>query len=368
MKHAAYNAVSREEALFARDTVRFMLRLSNRHGIGHLMRGLNVCRELAAMGAAGRILFFGRAAPPRQLWDRRFEFRTEGETAGYRDWPQAMRSANPAVVVYDTTLPADDEWRREPEGAQRAYIMRRWKDERQQELLDHGLLPRIDAVIVPHTPEEFGHELPAWLRKRVSFVGPIVRLPDPLSQEKLRRRYALTPADFVLTSTCGGGGFSTQAKEFFATVWAVHRRLASERPNLRHIVVLGPNGCETPVPAPGMTLVDTEPDMVSLFAISDLVIAEGGYNTVNEIRVTRTPALFMPGTRNLDDQEHRVRQLEARGLAWVCAASERHLAPAKALALCRDSDALDAMRRAYASDSPGIGNRRAAEILAELAA
>ena len=29
-----------------REEVRFLLRFSNRRGLGHLMRGLNICREL----------------------------------------------------------------------------------------------------------------------------------------------------------------------------------------------------------------------------------------------------------------------------------------------------------------------------------
>lgn len=359
-------AIKREAALPDHDMVRFMLRLTNRHGVGHLMRGLNICRELVAMGIPGRILFYGRAAPPPQLWDPRFEFRVEGEAKRYHDWPEAMRSAKPAVVVYDTSLPAEDVWPHEPEGSRRAYIMRRWMDTRLAELLGHGLLRHIDAVIVPHTQEEFGHELPGWLRQRAFFVGPIVRRPDPLAQEKLRHRYALAPGDFVVTSTCGGGGFPEQAKVFFAAVWAIHDLITQEKANLRHIVVRGPNGTEMPTPLPGMTLVDTEPDLVSLLAISDLAIAEGGYNTVNEIRITRTPALFLPSPRNKDDQNQRVRQLEARGLAWVCGPTEHRLAAAMALALCRDTDALQAMRRAYASDTPEIGNRRAAEILVEL--
>lgn len=349
----------------AQEKIHFLLRFSNRHGLGHLMRGLNICRELATM-ETGPILFYGSAMPPQQLWDSRFAFRIEGETGGYVDWPEAMRTAKPAVAVYDTTLPRQDEWPREPDGPLRAYIMRRWKEERQDEVFNHGLLPRMDAVIVPHTEEEFGLELPAWLRARTTFVGPIVRLPDRAVQERLRHKYGLMPTDFVLTSTCGGGGFTEQAQEFFATVWAAHARLAQELPNLRHIVVKGPNAVTTPEPLPGMIMIGTEPEMVNLLAISNLAIAEGGYNTVNEIRATRTPALFLPSYRNRDDQEERVRQLEARGLAQVCGPQEHHLAAGKLLDLCGSPSAIAAMRRNYESEELVTGNRRAAEILVEL--
>jgi UDP-N-acetylglucosamine:LPS N-acetylglucosamine transferase len=225
----------------------------------------------------------------------------------------------------------------------------------------------MDAVIVPHSPEEFRCDLPGWLLERACFVGPIVRQPDPMAQEKLRRKYELAPGDFLLVSTCGGGGFVGQEESFFATVWDVQSRIAPELPNLRHVVVRGPNSHKTLQAPPGVILVDTEPDMVSLLALSDLVIAEGGYNTVNEIRVTHTPAVFLPSPRHRDDQEERVRQLEARGLARVYGAAEHHRVAADVLELCRCPETLTAMRWRYGLERLEIGNRRAAECLAELA-
>jgi UDP-N-acetylglucosamine:LPS N-acetylglucosamine transferase len=87
---------------------------------------------------------------------------------------------------------------------------------------------------------------------------------------------------------------------------------------------------------------------------------------VHEIRATRTPALFLPSFRNRDDQEERVRQLEKRGLALVCGPREHRLATGKLLDLCGNPAALAAMRKRYESEKLLTGNRRAAEILAEL--
>lgn len=344
---------------------RFLFRIPNRRGLGHLMRGLNISRELVRLRPGARILFYVRTPPPAVLWDSRFEYRVEGEAEGYRDWAEATRSFAADVVIYDTTLP--DEWEQEYGQAGRAYILRKWREERQDEVLAHPLLRHMDAVIVPHTPEEWDLAPPAWLRSRLSFVGPIVRLPEAAAQQRLRARYALRAGDFVLTSTCGGGGFEAQADRFFRTVWQVHAALAAVLPELRHIVVKGPNYAKALAPPPGVLLVDTEPDMINLLAISDLVIAEGGYNTVNEIRASATPAVFLPSARGKDDQEERVLELERRGLARVFREREQGQAPAGVLELCAGAGRLAAMRRRYAAERLEFGNRRAAERIAELA-
>jgi hypothetical protein len=344
---------------------RFLFRIPNRRGLGHLVRGLNIARELRALRPGARILFFVRTPPPAALWDSRFEYRVEGEAAGYRNWADATRAFAADVVVYDTTLP--DAWQEEYGHASRAYILRKWREERLAEAFEHPLLGLMDAVIVPHAEHECGW-VPGWLAGRTSFVGPIVRMPDPAGQARLRSRYALLPGNFVLVSTCGGGGFAAQAERFFRAVWQVHAALAAALPRLRHIVVKGPNFAQPLEPLPGMELVDAEPDLVNLLAIAQLVIAEGGYNTVNEIRAVGTPAVFLPSRRSKDDQEERVLALERRGLARVYREAEHDRAPAGVCALCAGGGALAAMRERYAAEPLQTGNRRAAERIAELAA
>lgn len=345
---------------------RFLFRIPNRRGLGHLMRGINISRELLRLRPGARILFYVRTPPSPELWDARFEFRVEGESEGYGDWPAATCSFAADVVVYDTTLP--DEWEHEYGQAGRAYILRKWREERQAEVFGHPLLRRMDAVIVPHAAEECAWSPPGWLTQRMSYVGPIVRLPDAAAQERLRMKYALRPGDFLLTSTCGGGGFEAQAGRFFRTVWQVHAALAGEVRHLRHVVVKGPHYGKPLEPPPGVVLVDTEPDMINLLAISDLVLAEGGYNTVNEIRASGTPAVFLPSARGKDDQEARVLELERRGLARVYRESEHGQAAAGVLELCVGAGRLAAMRRRYLSERLEVGNGRAAERIADLAA
>ncbi len=148
---------------------------------------------------------------------------------------------------------------------------------------------------------------------------------------------------------------------------AVHRRIAGALPRLRHIVVKGPNYGKPLEALPGMSVVDTEPQLVDLLAASDLVIAEGGYNTVNEIRVTRTPAIFLPSSRGKDDQEERVRELERRGLGRVFAEPADAHGVAEAILALVAGGGLAQIRERYREDRVDAGNRRAAETLLSLA-
>ncbi len=349
---------------------RFLFQVRNRRGLGHMMRGLNIARELRALAADCEVLFYLRSEPSAGIWPEGIRYVVESDPDGLAHWPQVLTDFRPDVVLYDTMLPRDAAAEPVAASARYAYVMRKCLPDEQQEVFRNPFLERMALILVPHSEAQFGYRLPGQLAGRVRFVGPIVRRPEPDTQASLRLRYGLRPGDFVLTSTVGGGGFEAQAEAFFAAVFAAHRRLHGRWPELRHIVVKGPNYGGRLDALPGMTLVDFEPEMINLLAVSTLVVAEGGYNTVNEVRITRTPAIFMPSPRGKDDQEERVRDLEARGLASVlmppdgAALAERiadfHAAPER----------LAAMRRCYAGEggeAGEVGNRAAAEALLALA-
>ena len=106
--------------------------------------------------------------------------------------------------------------------------------------------------------------------------------------------------------------------------------------------------------------------MVNLLALSNLVIAEGGYNTVNEIRLAKTPAVFLPSARNFDDQEERVRELAAQGLAVVFTQGDPTAIAQTILELCSTESGLRAIQQRYAADRMETGNRTAAEHIVRL--
>jgi len=338
----------------------------NRRGLGHLMRGLNIARAIRQLAPTSDILFYARSTSAESLCGREFRAYVETDASGTSHWPELFRTFAPDVVVYDTLLPSDPAQEPAAAGARRVYVMRKVKDEKQAAIFANPFLEHVDLVLIPHSPAEFGHALPPALHARSTFVGPIVRQPEAANQDRLRTRYGIQPGDFVLTSTVGGGGFTEQAEAFFAAVYALQQALHQRLPRLRHLVIQGPHFGRALPSLPGLTVVEFEPDLVDLLALSDLVLAEGGYNTVNEIRVARTPAVFLPSARNLDDQEERVRALEARGLAAVCTEGDAAALAEQVAARCLSPAWLGEVRRRYAAEQPQTGNQASAERILEL--
>lgn len=336
----------------------------NRRGLGHLMRSLNVARELRELAAQARIVVHSRNPSAGRFCPRDVEWILDD--GADRGWHATLRDVHPDVVVYDTLVPAEPEREPIPPGARVVYVMRRCTDERHQAIAQSAFLDRVDLAVVPHERHEFDHAVPERIAGRTVFAGPIVRSPDPARRERLRDRYGLASARQVIVSSAGAGGFADTAGPFFDAVWDAHERLRAGADGLRHVVVLGPHNDDARTALPGMTVVASEPDLVDLFSLADLVVSEGGYNSVNEIRRVGVAACFVPGRRRWDDQTQRVRALEADGLAAVAIGDSPRVVGAQIAAVARDPRRLSDLRRRSRDHALEPGNRRAAQAILDL--
>lgn len=332
----------------------------SRRGLGHLMRGLNIAREVLVLRPDARVVMHTRnvSAP---------EFCPDGvaclvdtvdPAAG---WRQALAELEPDVVVYDTMGPQDPDTEPIPERARVVHVLRRMVPDEHRRILSGGFLERCDAVVVPHTEDEFGLPLPEAVRLRTAFTGTIARRPEQEGVEAVRAAYDIRPGRPLLVSTAGGGGFADTAGPFFGTVAAVHRELTRRfgPDGVRHVVILGPNFTGEVPDLPGAHVVRVEPRLVDLFALADLVLSEAGYNSVSELRLLGVPAVFVPGRRRLDDQAARAHELAATGAAVVLEADPGAVAAAVA-SLVNDPARLAEMRRSALATRPVPGNRAAA--------
>lgn len=342
---------------------RLLFQAHSRRGLGHLSRGLNLAGAIRALAPGAEIAFHVSNPGAASCCPSSFRCLVDDGAAGATTWAEAVRAVDPHIAVFDTVLKREDV---AATTSRRVFVLRKQHEATHADLLAGGALAAMDLIVVPHVEAEFEGPLPSPLRERTAFVGPIVRLPDAEVMHALRRKYAIADGDFVLTSTAGGGGFAETATRLFDTVWQAHARLSPLIARLRHIVVLGPQNSMSVTGLPGMTVVQCEPEMVSLLALSSLVVAEGGYNTVNEIRAVKTPAIFIPGARTYDDQEERVRPLERLGFARVLTGLPRSMAK-DIVAIATSPYILDSMRRCYGADRLEAGNRAAAERILELA-
>jgi predicted glycosyltransferase len=341
---------------------RLLFHCASRRGLGHVMRGANLARAVLAAEPSATVLIHVSNAAAGPACGGVPWVASDHAAPGERQ--QLVDDFRPTLVVFDTMLPGD--WA--TDATPRAFVWRASVDIRHEATVASPALTAMRALIVPHTPEEFGRALPAPLATRATFTGPIVRTTDAAGQARVRARYGIGPDDVVITSTVGGGGFDDSAAWLLDLVFAAHARWMTTVPRLRHLVVRGPLASGTTAAAPeGMTLIDADFDLVHLFAISTLVVAEAGYNTINELRHVCVPALIAPGARTYDDQTVRARALEALGVARVV---ERH-DPAAALdaltALPFDRETLAAMRTAAEAAPFEPGNTRAARALLDAA-
>jgi glycosyltransferase involved in cell wall biosynthesis len=350
----------RLRALWGAAPLKVLFRVYNRRGLGHWMRGMNVARELLAMEPGTEIAFFTRSAPPFAVEDARIRV-VQSETPEAMDvLPDALAAFAPDVIVDDTMPPG----RLTCGEARHVFIMRRCAAPRQEQVFASPAVAAMDAVIVPHTPDEFGFELPAALAPRTTFVGPIARRAEPTAMAALRSRLGLERAGFVLLSTAGGGGFADDLARFVDVARRVHTRLAARLVEFRHVLVLGPNAGIEVAPVDGaMTVLASEPEMASLIACADAVLSAGGYNSVSEIRLARRPAFFLPGRRPHDDQFERVEALARAGVAEVVDGGDHDRAAEQVANACLDAERLAAMRAAYAHDAFVPGNRAAAQAI-----
>lgn len=345
---------------------RVLFQSRNRRGLGHLMRGLNLAAEVLDLAPAAQVTMHTRNESAPAFCPAGIDCIVEDAAMATTGWAEVLARVAPDIVVYDTMLPTQADLL--PTAARVCYVMRRCRPERQAEVFASSFLrDRVDAVVVPHTAVEFGYPLPAELRQRARFAGLIARRPDPVVQARLRATYGLADAAFVLVSTGGAGGFAHSAQPFFDAVAAVQRAVAGQV-GLRHVVVLGPHFRGVVPDLSGAVVVESEPALVDLFAIADLVVAEGGYNSVSELRLVKTPAVFLPGERALDDQEERVLTLARLGLAVVLSGAAPAVVAREVAALVQAPERMAQMRLRYRDDTVDVGNRTAAAHLLGLVA
>lgn len=346
-------------------TTTVLLHARNRRGLGHLMRAQNLAVAIRDGHDAMPHVHATHRPDPR-LWDQSVGLTVDVE----RPLDDVLAEMRPDVVVHDTTLPTDGSprWARPT-----VLVMRRRAAAEHRALLADPRLAHVDCIVVPHDQAEFGLPLPADLRSRTHFVGPIARRPDDSCVARIRGDAGIRRGVRLVTATVGGGGFAEQADRFFEIVARCVPQMVDVDPLLRMVVVLGPNYrnrlvIERLSQLPNTEVRDAETRLVDLIAASDLVIAEGGYNTVTEVRIAGVPAVFVPSCRRLDDQHERVTRVAGTGAAVVCLPTDDATVTAGRLArLVGDQPALAAMRLAAERHRIRLGNDSAASAIVAVA-
>lgn len=343
---------------WCRPSPRVVFRIHNRRGLGHWMRAMNIADALLELSPNLEVVIYARAptALPMDHGRIRQVIAKDPEKMDLLELREL--GLEPDVLIDDTILPPGPVG----PGIKHVLVMRKRRRSKLEELVGDTRLPGLDLVIAPHSVEEFEGQLPDWLLRKTVFVGPIARHAEPSRVGALRKKYGLDAKDRLIVSTPGGGGFPADFEQLWRVACGVQRFLGPL--GFRHVFVSGPNGRnDIEPPDDTMTVVDVEPEMPTLLSMATAVISAGGYNTVNEIRLAKRPAFFLPGDRKYDDQSERVTELANAGFAWSFEGASVDDISETIANRVQDSSAMNAASASYQKDAFRTGNQSAARAI-----
>ncbi len=299
-------------------------------GIGHIIRGFNIAKELKKIYEC-EILFVTNTpftdifrqegfpfekggANPHDIYQKRIE-RDEYQVTNEKFLITVAKKYQPHIIVFDSILmPRAISFANE-RNIFLAYIFREIND-RNYLLQSKQTLNLFDLILDATSPNsDLGQNLIriGLNKKRLFYTGNIFREADPEKIDILRRKYGKNRENLTVTITAGGGGTWKYTEKYFAKIGEIIKNIDSElkrknRNNRRinWVLVKGPLFSKDIRLPQIIKTYDYEMDMPELFHISDLVISSGGYNSVNEIVASRTPAVIYPFRKMLDSQISRV--------------------------------------------------------------
>ena len=200
-------------------------------------------------------------------------------------------------------------------------------------------------------------------------VGPVVQTVtlSPGSKNDLRAGLAERFGkrfDRLAVSLLGAGVAADRGAQIQALCGLFERRS-----DTLHLVLVWPSATLEPAwfGWRNSRVVRTEHAAV-LAAAADIAITAAGYNSFHEVLYNRIPAIFVPQTGSLmDDQRARARAASERGLATMLEPSEL-LKLERLIARYLDDGEAEALRtRLAAAQLPDPGTTRAAQLIEELA-
>jgi predicted glycosyltransferase len=161
----------------------------------------------------------------------------------------------------------------------------------------------VRAILIPHGPHEC--DVPDDLRSRTCFTGPVTR---PLLPPGRARAHAAGATQLVIT---GGGGGYPGTVDFYNLALEASARLREKVPALERVLVTGPlfhQWWDLRL-VNDVRVLPFDPQLSSRLAEADIVMCQGGYNTMAEIVTLGVPAICVPAERGADDQFARAREL-----------------------------------------------------------
>ena len=310
---------------------------SNGVGLGHVMRGINIAKELRRIVDC-EIIFVTNTPFEEIFKEEGFHFVKGGanpidlidDGVLPEDYLKknedfllsVLKKLSPHIVVFDSLImPNVLRYIRE-RNIFLVYVFREIKDQsyffRHRDYLKYFNLALLTCINDPSFIRDVRGA--GFNKSNFFYLGHIFREPDQSKAKELKRKYKKEDDQMLVTITSGGGGFPKGADHFFSSLAAIAGKINSERcktkkpfKKLRWLFIKGPL-FRGRIALPGaIEVYDYESNLPELFSISDLIISTGGYNSVNEIIAARTPALIYPLATIRDSQIARASSYLPKG-------------------------------------------------------
>src|SRR4051794_41533450 len=86
---------------------RILFRCPGKRGLGHIVRGLNIAREVRALDSSADVRFYTRGAAAPALVGGEFDCVVERDAGALVAWDRSAADHPPAAAADDTLLPAE---------------------------------------------------------------------------------------------------------------------------------------------------------------------------------------------------------------------------------------------------------------------
>jgi uncharacterized protein (TIGR00661 family) len=335
-------------------------------GLGHLNRMVCIAKEIKKINPKHQILFLTASGKDTFLKNQ-FRYveiplseRTLTENGYSPDLDvhlssQAIRGYKPDVIVFDTHFPLALLKITKLRGIKTVVILRKAKKDCFNKIIK---LRGIDLFIFPHEEKEFkDYSIPK--KTKAVFVGPIIRKFDKSLIREVIKRYKIKKDDFVVVFTCGSGG-GKESRDFIYTATKVYKQLHEKIRNLKFIVLTGLYFQEK-ITAEGIIIKKFEPELINLMRASDLVVAIAGYNTCNEIILSKAPSILIPAKRINEEQGERASEMERVGISIALKDIDDKKITDNILKYYKSEKMRKKMKESFSKVKMRIGNRKAAQ-------
>ena len=301
--------------------MKILIHAINGIGLGHVIRTSRIAAALRVLRPDMDIVFVTNTKYSEILENRYKTYVLKRDTRAviegkysYKDYLQYNTMAikkiiaqeKPDGVIFDSELNRELVLFCRMNLIKSAYVLRQVIEERFLDIKED--LALFDSIIVPHVEEDFSVDQKDFLLKlHANFVGPILDL-NKYSNSSIRKNILIT---------FGAGAKIPTNIPLFSAVDSFLKYLRENNSliNNEHInidIVTGPfyeGGCDLSGFPVRLTSESLTRDMYG----AKVVISAAGYNTINEIISTKTPAVVIPVPTRWDDQTKRAAAFEKLG-------------------------------------------------------